>query len=107
MLQRMRYYPEIVATLVTEDQVMKALDYAVENEVHSIRYRSLMENAEAAKIKGEDIKASMIVKRIADLRKVSRYYCGYAFRWTKQGRSKMAIDQSLLIDKEILLTLSN
>ena len=50
---------------------MKALDYAVENEVHSIRYRSLMENAEAAKIKGEDIKASMIVKRIADLRKVS------------------------------------
>lgn len=40
-----------------------------------IRVRSLVENAEQAKAKGEDIKASMLVKRIADLRKVSFLLC--------------------------------
>ena len=72
MYQRMRYYPEIVSVLISEDQVMKALDFAIQNEVTGIRIRSLVENAEQAKAKGEDIKASMLVKRIADLRKVSR-----------------------------------
>lgn len=71
MHQRMRYYPEIVSTLVAEDHVMKALDYAIQFEVSGVRLRSLLENAEQAKQKGEDIKASMIVRRIADLRKVS------------------------------------
>ena len=53
---------------------MKALDFAISNEVTGIRIRSLVENAEQAKAKGEDIKASMLVKRIADLRKVSTIY---------------------------------
>jgi len=29
MYQRMRYYPEIVTVLISEDQVMKALDFAI------------------------------------------------------------------------------
>lgn len=46
MLQRMRYYPEIVSVLIAEDQVMKALDFAIQNDVTGIRVRSLVENAE-------------------------------------------------------------
>jgi hypothetical protein len=88
MYYRMRYYPEIVSVLIAEDQVMKALDFAIQNEVTGIRIRSVVENAEQAKVKGEDIKASMLVKRIADLRKVS----GPALtliRWMSKNRSRV------------------
>ena len=71
MYQRMRQYSEIVTTLIAEDQVMKALDFAIQYEVTGIRVRSLVENAEQAQMKGDDIKSAMIVRRIADLKKVS------------------------------------
>jgi hypothetical protein len=90
MYQRMRYYPEIVSVLIAEDQVMKALDFAIQNEVTGIRVRSLVENAELAKAKGEDIKASMLVKRIADLRKVSLERLNL-FRWTSKNRSQVLV----------------
>ena len=66
---------------------MKALDFAIQNEVTGIRIRSLVENAEQAKAKGEDIKASMLVKRIADLRKVSDFFLQYFY----SGYSKIMI----------------
>jgi len=70
MLQRLKQYQEIVIALVNEDFVMKALDFAIEHEVHSMKFASLLESVDAAKTNGNDIKAAMIVKRLQELKKV-------------------------------------
>lgn len=56
--------------LVNEDFVMKALDFALEHEVHGMKTRSLQESVEMAKAKGDDKKAAMLVRRLAELKKV-------------------------------------
>ena len=57
--------------LVNEDFVMKALDFALEHEVHGMKTRSLQESVEMAKAKGDDKKAAMLVRRLAELKKVT------------------------------------
>lgn len=64
MLQRLQHHQEIVVALVNEDYVMKALDFALEHNVHSMRLSSILDNVEAARENGDDNKASMIVKRV-------------------------------------------
>lgn len=49
MLQRLKHYQDIVVALVNEDHVMKALDFALEHEVHSMKLKSLLESVELAK----------------------------------------------------------
>ena len=71
MLARLRMHKEIVATLIQHDEVMRALDYALANEVHGIKLKPLYDNINQAKTIGDDIKASMLMKRISDIRKVS------------------------------------
>jgi hypothetical protein len=35
----MRLYQEVVIALINEDHIIKALDYAVEHDVHSIKLK--------------------------------------------------------------------
>lgn len=69
MLQRLRMHSEIVLTLIHEDQVMRALDYAKENNVTGIKLKLILDNIEIARTSGDDIRASIITKRLQDLRK--------------------------------------
>jgi hypothetical protein len=55
--------------LVNEDYVMKALDYALEHNVHSMKLSSILDNVEIARENREDNKAAMIVKRLQELKK--------------------------------------
>lgn len=64
MLQRLGHHQEIVTALVNEDYVMKALDYALEHNVHSMRLSGLLDNVEIAREQGNDNKAAMLVKRL-------------------------------------------
>jgi uncharacterized protein YpiB (UPF0302 family) len=60
-----------VVALVNDDYVMKALDFAIEHEVHGMKLKSLVESVELAKERGDDKKAAMLVKRLAELKRVS------------------------------------
>ena len=51
---------------------MKALDFALEHEVHSMKLKSLVESVELAKQRGQDLKAAMLLKRLAELKRVSK-----------------------------------
>ena len=73
MMKRMRLFSEVVTTLVAEDLVMRALDFAMENDVHGMKQKFLFDNVETARTNGDDIKASMLIKRLAELKKVSYY----------------------------------
>ena len=55
--------------LINEDQVMKALDFALEHNVHSMKLSLILENVEMARSSGDDEKATMIVKRLQRLKK--------------------------------------
>jgi len=55
--------------LINEDQVMKALDFALEHSVHSMKLSLILENVEQARAAGHDEKATMIVKRLQRLKK--------------------------------------
>jgi uncharacterized protein YpiB (UPF0302 family) len=61
--------------LVNDDYVMKALDFALEHEVHGMKLKSLVESIDSAKAKGDDKKAAMLVKRLAELKRVSCIFC--------------------------------
>ena len=56
---------------MNDDYVMKALDFAIEHEVHGMKLKSLVESVEFAKEKGDDKKAAMLGKRLAELKRVS------------------------------------
>ncbi len=64
MMKRMRLFSDVVTTLVAEDLVMRALDFAMENEVNGMKQKVLFDNVETARTSGDDIKASMLVKRL-------------------------------------------
>jgi hypothetical protein len=57
MLQRLGHHQEIVTALVSEDCVMRALDYAQEHSVHGMRLSGLIDNVEMARDQGNDCKA--------------------------------------------------
>lgn len=48
---------------------MKALDFALEHNVHSMKLSLILENVELARNSGDDEKATMIVKRLQRLKK--------------------------------------
>jgi uncharacterized protein YpiB (UPF0302 family) len=58
--------------LVNDDYIMKALDFALEHEVHGMKLKSLIMSVDSAKEKGDDKKAAMIAKRLAELKRVSK-----------------------------------
>ena len=52
---------------------MKALDFALEHNVHSMKLSLILENVELARASGDDEKATMIVKRLQRLKKVRNF----------------------------------
>ncbi len=52
---------------------MKAFDFALEHEVNGMKLRSLIESVDNAKARGDDKKAAMLVKRLAELKRVSTF----------------------------------
>lgn len=71
MLQRLKIYDEIVVALVNENLVMKALDFAIENNVHSMKLSSFLETVEKLKLEGQSTKAELVLKRITEIKKVT------------------------------------
>ena len=56
MLQRLKQHQEIVVALINEDQVMKALDFALEHSVHSMKLSLILENVEQARASGDELR---------------------------------------------------
>ena len=48
---------------------MKALDFALDHNVHSMKLGSILDNVEQPRAAGDDVKATMIVKRLQELKK--------------------------------------
>ena len=69
MLQRLKKYDEIVVALINEGHILKALDYALDYNVHSMRHSLFNQVLESLRADGDDLKANMIQKRINDIRK--------------------------------------
>jgi hypothetical protein len=69
MLQRLKIYDEIVVALVNESLVMKALDFALDNNVHSMKLSSFLETVEKLKAEGQQVKADLVLKRITEIKK--------------------------------------
>lgn len=57
MLTRMKMFDEVVAVLIEEGHVMRALDFAYENKVTGMKVNSIQKNIEQAKKDGDDLKA--------------------------------------------------
>ena len=48
---------------------MKALDFALDHNVHSMKLSSILDNVEQARASGDDAKATLIVRRLQELKK--------------------------------------
>ncbi len=60
MLQRLKKFDEIVVALINEGMTLKALDYALDYNVHSMRCSLFMQVVEDLKKEGEENKANLI-----------------------------------------------
>ena len=60
MLQRLKKFDEIVVALINEGMTLKALDYALDYNVHSMRCSLFMSVVEDLKKEGEENKANLI-----------------------------------------------
>jgi hypothetical protein len=52
---------------------MKALDFAIENSVHSMKLSSFLETVEKFRHEGQQNQADLILKRITEIKRV-RFY---------------------------------
>lgn len=69
MLQRIKKYDEIVVALINEGMILKALDFALDYNVHSMRLSLFLGVIEQLRSEGEELKANMIQKRISDIKR--------------------------------------
>ena len=69
MLQRLKKQDEIVVALINEGHILKSLDYALDNNVHSMRLTLFLQVIEQLRGEGEELKANMIQKRINDIQR--------------------------------------
>jgi hypothetical protein len=70
MLSRLKSFDEVVLSLVNEEYVMKALDFALENNVHSMKISNFLNKIEKLKSAGATYKSELIMKRITEIKKV-------------------------------------
>jgi len=68
MLTRLKSNEEIVYSLISEDHVMKALDFAHEIKMKGIKASAIKENIDYTKAQGDDIKAYMLANRVAAMK---------------------------------------
>ena len=69
MLQRLKKFDEIVVALINEGMILKALDFALDYNVHSMRLSLFLQVIEQLRSEGEELKANMIQKRISDIKR--------------------------------------
>ena len=69
MLLRLKAHEEIVAALISQNNVLKALNFAVDNGIHSLRRSTILHCVERLNDQKETQKASNILKRIAEIQK--------------------------------------
>lgn len=60
MLQRLKKFDEIVVALINEGMTLKALDYALDYNVHSMRCSLFVSVVDDLKKEGEENKANLI-----------------------------------------------
>lgn len=67
MLQRLKKFDEIVIALINEGMILKALDYALDYNVHSMKLTLFQKVIEQLRNEGDELKANMIQKRVNDI----------------------------------------
>jgi hypothetical protein len=60
MLQRLKKFDEMVIALINEGLILKALDYALDYNVHSMRISLFQQVIQELRDEGEELKANMI-----------------------------------------------
>lgn len=58
---------------------MRALDHAQAFNVIGLKYKSLIDNVDSARAQGDDIKASILSKRVSKMKEVSLSVWTYLF----------------------------
>lgn len=69
MLLRLKKYDEAVVALINEGHILKALDHALDYNVHSMRVSLFNQVIQQLLSEGDNLKANMIQKRISDIRR--------------------------------------
>ena len=69
MLQRLKKFDEMVVALINEGHILKALDYALDYNVHSMRLSLFKSVIDQLRQEGEELKANMIQKRVNDIKR--------------------------------------
>lgn len=59
----------MVVALINEGHILKALDYALDYNVHSMRVTLFQQVIESLRADGEELKANMIQKRVNDIKR--------------------------------------
>ena len=67
MLKKLKAYDEIVVALLNEGHVIRALNFAVEFHIHSMKRSTFLETAKTLRNSGNAKMADLIVKRIQEL----------------------------------------
>ncbi len=70
MLKKLKSYDEIVVALLNEGHVIKALNFAVEFHIHSMKRSTFIETAKTVRSSGNAKMADLIIKRIQEIVKV-------------------------------------
>jgi len=60
MLLRLKKFDEIVVALINEGHILKALDFALDYNVHSMRLSLFNQVLESLQSEGDHLKANMI-----------------------------------------------
>ena len=69
MLKKLKSNEEVVYALLHEGLIMRALDFALESDVHSLKLSVFIEFIERMKSEGLRSKADFVLKRITDLKR--------------------------------------
>lgn len=71
MLKKLKSYDEIVVALLNEGYVIRALNFAVEYHIHSMKRSTFLDTAKSIRNAGKAKEADLILKRIQEIVKVS------------------------------------
>ena len=70
MFKKLQCYEQIVEALLTEGQLLKALNFAQEQNVHSLKYSLFQQAIDKLKFQGKHELAEIVLKRVLEVRKV-------------------------------------
>ncbi|CDW82519.1 UNKNOWN [Stylonychia lemnae] len=70
MLKKVRAYDDIVIALLNEGQVLRALNFAVDYNVHSMKMLTFNQTIEQLRKEGKNKQAEIVMKRIMEVRKL-------------------------------------